>query len=398
MSAAVEARTPPLSESPPSSTNKYQWLREVIEDRVQKAQTWEQKRQAFRSAVVGWARMDGGAHVELADQWLEEMVRRRLKPDLVMLTDVMVALIGQGSGNKAEQWHRRMATDEQAAKSWYKPNTKTFTRLIGAAVKRDDSSEVDRWLECMDEFGVEPDIWMFNSMIDTAAKRGEWCQVNQLFQRMKGQRVKPDIVTFTSMIDAAAKCGKWVQVNQLLQCMERHGVEPNIVMFDSLIAASTNQDDIVKAEQWLERMRQQGVIATNLSFNCVISVFKRQSNGDKAALWFERMINEGLSPDLVTCHCVVAAWAKQGVVDKALLCLERMISEFGLNPWEKTFSSIVNARGQYHGDKQADVYRKLESLAKQCGRSCSPASSPWCSSVAPRTTSPLEPQDGDSSP
>lgn len=153
----------------------------------------------------------------------------------------------------AERWLERML------EAGLEPNVVTYTAVIDAYAKAEDSAGAGRWYRRMLEVGVQPNTHTFGAVINAYAKGGDVEAAESMVEENLQRGFPPDLVAFCALIDACVKADDAERGTRAFQRMKQCGLKPNIVAYASVARLFSRRGDWAQCEAFAEEMRCEGV-------------------------------------------------------------------------------------------------------------------------------------------
>jgi pentatricopeptide repeat protein len=137
----------------------------------------------------------------------------------------------------------------------------TYNSIIHTCTQAGEMARAEKYLEYMEECGLEPNMVSYNSVINACADQGDAVRAERWLLRMVARGLKPNVVTYGTICKVFARQGAVQQIESIMKLLEDGGTPLNEYFYASLISAcgACTPPDPVRAEKALTDLVQGGL-------------------------------------------------------------------------------------------------------------------------------------------
>ncbi|KAL0367145.1 UNVERIFIED_CONTAM: Pentatricopeptide repeat-containing protein [Sesamum radiatum] len=273
--------------------------------------------------------------------------------------NIMFRILG-----RARQWCVVEKLWGEMWKRGIKPINSTYGTLIDVYCKGGFRDTGIKWLELMNESGMEPDEVTTGIVVQMYKKAGDFKRAEEFFKKWSWSnsvvdergsamaRSKADVsgdssanvclstYTYNTLIDTYGKAGKLQKASETFERMLQKGILPTTVTFNTMIHMFGNNGLLDEVASLMERMEKAKCSPDTRTFNILISVHAKYNYIELAARYLTKMKEASLEPDAVSYRTLLYAFSIRHMVAEA----EKLISEMderGMEIDEFTQSSLT---------------------------------------------------------
>ena len=316
---------------------------------------------------------------------LEQMKVSGVLPNTITYNTCLLACATHGSGEAAEEADRLVR--EVLAAEDMKPDAITFNTLIDAWARHaspDAPHKAQSWLDSMQNYGVQPDVYSYTTVIEALASRGETDRAQEVLQSMSTAGLSPNRITYTSLIRALCRKQRFDDAHRTLKDMILQGendnsVKPDAVSFAVLIdgwsrvATDRPGEAVTAVMELLKQMREyslewQPAAPSDRTYTSVLSTIARAARPgghDDALNLLREMRSDGVDYSIIHVNAVLNAIAKCSRAEKTLLASDvfREIGREGLAPDDITYNTMLACSANSFGP--ASLKKKSLAIAME---------------------------------
>ncbi|KAG0619548.1 hypothetical protein M758_4G147100 [Ceratodon purpureus] len=214
--------------------------------------------------------------------------------------------------------------------SWYQPNARLYTRLIGFLGREGQVSRATLLFQEMLLEKCQADQYTYTALVNAYGKAKMFKEALAVFNYMKEctePNCQPNTVTCNALIDALVKGGRYDQAVETFFDMRdgtnglEHGCKPNVVTYNVLIDALCKEglvDIGVRVLQYMREGEEEETVAPNsATYNTIIDACGKGGLYEKAESLMEEMVEHGVQPDHITYTALLGSYGKAGLWESA---------------------------------------------------------------------------------
>lgn len=286
------------------------------------------------------------------------------------------------AAHRAQQLLNQMEDLAMAGNTSVRPDIYTYTTVIQAWAKCEQSLKSQKILDAMTLKGLLPNRYTYTAVMSSLAKTGMAEKAETLLNSMMlayqqgNESLKPDTVAFSSVMDGWARLShvdkpyaaeRALLLLDRMKCLEREGMGPNARTYTSVLSAvakSGTWEACDKAREILSDMEYEyekgskWLRPSSIHYNAVLLSYARSPRADKAlkASSFLRSMknhpDRKCHPDLISYNSVLMACAnafgneelkrKSYVIAKQIF-KSTILEEDNIRPTSTTFVHFCKA-------------------------------------------------------
>jgi pentatricopeptide repeat protein len=217
-----------------------------------------------------------------------------------------------------------------------------YNMIMNLCIKKKDGRGAAKWMQRMQDHGVQADTASYNSIIHSSAQAGDVRGAEKWLDQMRSAGMQPNKITLNAVISACAQACDQERAQYWMGQFGKEGLSADVVSFGAMINACAKRGDPKGAAEWLEMMLQFGVEPNNVTYGAVITACARAGDRKAAEQWFKKMCDDGIEPDRVCFNILIDTCAKAKDPDAAEAYLDQMIAS-GTKPDTRTYNAMMNA-------------------------------------------------------
>mmetsp|Transcript_34653 Transcript_34653/g.79825 ORF Transcript_34653/g.79825 Transcript_34653/m.79825 type:complete len:471 (+) Transcript_34653:74-1486(+) len=266
-------------------------------------------------------------HMELAQEWWSDMVRRGIKPSRVSYNTMMTACSRRNDPVSAEEWMLLMIREGIA------PCHISYILLLDSFSRANNASGVSRWFRYLIESGTAPDYSLYRCVLQAFAKFGCVEEAERVYNHITSYANYCLDNLMVNLLLAACCNGQdarrarswlmellphgYVVDSQTLQLMAstffgegpncavvlpmarflEGGMEPTPSNYSLLLQCLSAMADPAACQQCLAQMEACGFPLSLHSFTCVLAAYVNADKIEEAQHWLDEMLRRGMLPD-----------------------------------------------------------------------------------------------------
>ncbi|XP_016648808.1 PREDICTED: pentatricopeptide repeat-containing protein At1g79540 isoform X2 [Prunus mume] len=282
-----------------------------------------------------------------AHGWYSKMIKKGIKPDIVLCTIIIRGLSDAGRVKDALNFLNEMNERGLVPDAYcYNAVIKGFCDLGLLDEARSLHLDISK-LDCF------PNACTYTILICGMCKNGLVGEAQQIFNEMEKLGCVPSVVTFNALIDGLCKASKLEEAHLLFYKME---IGRNPSLFLRLSQGSNRITDsaslqmkveqlcesglILKAYKLLTQLADSGVTPDIITYNILINGFCRAGNINGAFKLFKDMQLKGLSPDSITYGTLIDGLQRVDREEDAFVVFDQMVKH-GCMPSSAVYKSLM---------------------------------------------------------
>ncbi|ONI11768.1 hypothetical protein PRUPE_4G124200 [Prunus persica] len=282
-----------------------------------------------------------------AHGWYSKMIKKGIKPDIVLCTIIIRGLSDAGRVKDALNFLNEMNERGLVPDAYcYNAVIKGFCDLGLLDEARSLHLDISK-LDCF------PNACTYTILICGMCKNGLVGEAQQIFNEMEKLGCVPSVVTFNALIDGLCKASKLEEAHLLFYKME---IGRNPSLFLRLSQGSNRITDsaslqtkveqlcelglILKAYKLLTQLADSGVTPDIITYNILINGFCKAGNINGAFKLFKNMQLKGLSPDSITYGTLIDGLQRVDREEDAFVVFDQMVKN-GCMPSSAVYKSLM---------------------------------------------------------
>ncbi|OVA18246.1 Pentatricopeptide repeat [Macleaya cordata] len=182
----------------------------------------------------------------------------------------------------------------------------------------------------------------WNAMILGYAQNGRVSEALDHFCKMQQENVQPDSFTMVSVISALADLSVLRKAKWIHGLIIRSYLDKNIFVMTALVDMYAKCGGVHMARKLFDVMEERHV----MTWNSMIDGYGTHGLGQDAVELFEQMQKDAIKPNNVTFLCVLSACSHSGLVDEGYRCFTSMKQDYGLEPGNDHYGTMVDLLGR----------------------------------------------------
>lgn len=225
---------------------------------------------------------------------LYQQARHSLECNRATYHSLIVLLMRQGEGDKAEQVLRDMTLENVM------PDLATFSVLIRGHVARGDLERALQLLGIMQRRDVKPDLALFHSVLECCGKKQSLPLTEHILADMIRAGVSPSGATLATLVRLYGQCGELGAAVKVVNTYPaKYGFQLTAQVFSCLISACVANHDLPQAFQVYDRMCQAGCSADAATFQALLAGCLQENDLDCGATIVEAVLAKGQTAALL---------------------------------------------------------------------------------------------------
>ncbi|KAH0906843.1 hypothetical protein HID58_038670, partial [Brassica napus] len=275
----------------------------------------------------------GVVHSFAAENFMAEMIHKKLEPTVVTYTSLMGGYCSKGKTHSALRLYHEM-TGKGIVPSLY-----TFTTLISGLFRRGLVREAVKLFNEMEGWNIKPNRVTYNVMIEGYCEEGDmdFEEAFGIWDLMINEGCVPNEVTYTAVINGLCKAG-FVNEAEILRSKM---LIPNQVTYGCFLDILTKGEGDMKKAVELHDAILKGLLASTATYNMLIRGFCRQGRMDEAYELLMKMTGDGVSPDCITYTTMIYEFCRKSDVKKAIELWNSMM-ERGVRPDRVAYNTMIH--------------------------------------------------------
>ncbi|XP_027338234.1 pentatricopeptide repeat-containing protein At4g16390, chloroplastic-like [Abrus precatorius] len=223
-----------------------------------------------------------------------------------------------------------------------KPDVITFSTIISCASVCSLPHKAVKWFEKMRQFGCEPDSFVLSSMIFAYARTGNADKAMKLYDRAKAEKWRLDTAVFSALIKMHGMSGNYDGCLNVYNDMKVFGIKPNMLTYNTLLYAMGRAKRAWNSKTIYEDMLNDGFTPNWQIYSALLQAYCRARFRGDALGVYKEMRQKGMDVDLFLYNLLFDMCADVGCVDEAVEMFVDMKSSGTCQPDHFTYASLIN--------------------------------------------------------
>ncbi|GJT64622.1 pentatricopeptide repeat-containing protein, partial [Tanacetum coccineum] len=274
--------------------------------------------------------------VKEAEQLIEQAARRGLRPNKLSYTPLLNAYCRQNDTDKALDLFVKMIDSGE------KPDLLTYQSLIHGIVVLGEVETAVIILEKMTERGVFPDAGVYNVLISGLCKKGKLPAARNMLSKMLDQDIPPDRFIYATLIDGFVRNEELDEAKKLFEHAIQKGVKLDVVGYNAIIKGYCKNGKLNDAVSCVNTMIKARIFPDEFTYSTIIDGYVKQHDMDGALGIFSQMVKQNCKPNVVTYTSLINGFCQKGDTISAEKFLKEMKFR-GLMPNVVTYSILIGS-------------------------------------------------------
>ncbi|XP_028763852.1 putative pentatricopeptide repeat-containing protein At1g53330 [Neltuma alba] len=238
-------------------------------------------------------------------------------------------------GDMEQAW----AVFDEMLRNRVRPNVVTFGTLMNGLCSNGEIQEALKFKEDMTRnFKLKPNAFLYATLLKGLCQTGELSRAFSIKDEMVRNKVELDSAIYTTLIDALFKVGRKEEALVFMEEMKKSGCKPDIATYNVMISEYCREKNFEEAYKILEQA--ENLKPNVVSYNVIIGSLCREGKSIEANELFQDMPRRGCAPDVVSYRMLFDGLCSCMHLKEAALMLDEMIFK-GYAPHSRSINEFV---------------------------------------------------------
>ncbi|ORZ14758.1 hypothetical protein BCR42DRAFT_452490 [Absidia repens] len=274
-----------------TSTGKIKWYRQIYRPSLGKYATGYHFKETKYKTVddynkrILFAVMNGQQN--MAINYLREMERRQLKPDVYIYTMIINGYSKQSDMTRATKWMKRMRRNGRV------PDVYTYTSLIDGYMRLCDLDKVEGIFKRMIRESIQPNLVTYNVMMHHSVLKLDMEAAVKFWGKLSEAGIQPDVYTYAIMIHGLGDDGLVDEAWRIFDKMKKQNVDVNHVVATTLMGIHVRHKDNAYAIQLFQEFfeQQKQLVPTRHTRNILLNATMGHTSLSNIKTYYQQFIS-----------------------------------------------------------------------------------------------------------